>query len=316
MSATATPKPANEPQLLIPSYVTSVDPLQPGLQFNLTMVVKNEGDSRAKRVTMIVGGGTTGGSSGTPTAGGVSGGSGKFDNFAPLGSSNIQSLGNLGAGQTMRASQPLIVNVSTEPGAYPVLVTFSYQNEQGETINDDQVITLLVYNLPKVDISFYRSLDPLVAGQPGTLPIQVANLGKRASVLGNITVTVDDGTIENGTALVGAVDPGLYFTLDPMFTPETPGKHKVKVTIDYTDDFNQTRTIEKTFDVEVEPEQSFVPSEEGVDAPAEPETFLQKIWRFLLGLFGLDSAAPDSGTSPGERPTPAPVMPMPGGKGG
>lgn len=290
ISATSTPKPSNEPQLIIPSYTTSVDPLQPGLQFDLTMTVKNEGLSRAKRVTMIIGGGTTGGSGGTPSAGGVSGGSGKFDNFAPLGSSNIQSLGNLGVGETLRAAQPLIVNVSTEPGAYPMLVTFSYQNELGETINDEQVITLLVYNLPKVDISFYRPLDPLVAGQPGTLPIQVANLGKRVSVLGNITVTVDDGLVENGTSLVGSVDPGLYFTLDAMFTPETPGSHKIKVVIDYTDDFNQSRTIEKTLEVEVEPEQTSIPTDEGMDAPVEPETFLQKIWRFILGLFGLDSA--------------------------
>jgi hypothetical protein len=52
--------------------------------------------------------------------------------------------------------------------------------------------------------------------------------------------------------------------------------------------------------------------------PAE-ETTLQKIWRFVLGLFGLDSAPPpaDPGIMPGiepgiEEPLPAP---QPAGKG-
>jgi hypothetical protein len=49
-----------------------------------------------------------------------------------------------------------------------------------------------------------------------------------------------------------------------------------------------------------------------MNVPAE-ETLLQKIWRFILGLFGLDSAPPEGGTGPGGEPTPEPVMPP--GKG-
>lgn len=317
---TATPTGVRSGQLIITSYGTSVDPLQPGSQFNLVMTVQNVGNEKAQRVTMIVGGGGSGGSSGTPQPGGVSGGGGEFTNFAPVGTSNVQSLGDMGAGGVVQASQELIVNVSTNPGAYPMKVTFSYLNAKGEVVNDEQVITLLVYSLPNLDISFYRPLDMFFAGQPGSLPIQIVNLGKRTAVLGNITVMADSGMVENGTSLIGSLDAGGYFTLDAMLFPETPGPVKLTFVIEYTDDFNQERTIEKTLDVNVE-EGSFEPTPDP-NMPMDPgfmpvaeETFLQKAWRFVLGLLGLDSAPPAA--SPEMMPpVEGEFMPLPSGGGG
>lgn len=320
--ATATPTGVRSGQLIIPSYGTTIDPLQPGAQFTLTMTVQNAGNDKAQRVTMIVGGGSSGGSSGTPEPGGVSGGSGEFTNFAPVGTSNIKSLGDIAAGSMMQVSQELIVNVSTNPGAYPMKITFSYLNGNGEVVNDDQVITLLVYSLPNVEISFYRPLDLFFSGQPGALPIQVVNLGKRTAVLGNITVTSNNGAIENGTSLVGSLDSGGYFTLDSMFTPDTFGPKELNVVIKYTDDFNQERTIEKTLEVNVEEE--FIeptpdPSMESGGGGGEEffpteETFMQKAWRFILGLLGLDSSAPAS--SPDMQIPPIEEIPVPSGGGG
>ncbi|HEY6072288.1 MAG TPA: IPT/TIG domain-containing protein, partial [Anaerolineales bacterium] len=203
---TSTPTSVNSAQLVITSYATTVDPLQPGEQFELGMTVQNMGNTDAKRVTMIVGGGSSGSSGETPVAGGTSGGSGEFTNFAPVGSSNIQSLGDLSAGGALQVRQSLIVNVSTDPGAYPMKITFSYVNSKGEVINDDQVITLLVYSLPKLDISFYRDPGTMFTGQPNMLPIQVANLGKRTAVLGNMVVETTNGMIEVPSTLVGTLD--------------------------------------------------------------------------------------------------------------
>jgi hypothetical protein len=318
--ATSTPTGVKSSQLVITSYAASIDPLQPGEQFNLAMTVQNSGNARAQRVTMIVGGGSGGTTSLTPQPGGVSGGSGEFTNFAPVGASNVQTLGDLGAGDAIQVKQDLIVNVSTTPGAYPMKVTFSYLNDQGEVINDDQVITLLVYSLPTVDISFYRSPDPFFVGQPGALPIQVVNLGKRLSVLGTIKVTSPSGTVENGTSLVGSLDAGGYFTLDSMITPEQSGKTKLDITIDYTDDFNQPRTINHTLEIDVmegmiepTPDPSMGGGGGGEGLPIQaPETTMQKVWRFVLGLFGLDSASPSNGNpeiTPGIEEPAVPVKP-------
>jgi hypothetical protein len=193
-------------------------------------------------------------------------------------------------------------------------------------INDDQVITLLVYSLPTVDISFYRPPDPFVVGQPSALPIQVVNLGKRLSVLGTIKVTSQSGTVENGTSLVGSLDAGGYFTLDAMITPEQSGKTKLDISIDYTDDFNQSRTINRTLEIDVmegmiepTPDPSIGGGGGGEGIPVQAsETTLQKVWRFVLGLFGLDSAPPSNGNpeiTPGTEEPAVPIKPGGGGKG-
>jgi hypothetical protein len=112
-----------------------------------------------------------------------------------------------------------------------------------------------------------------------------------------------------------------------MFTPDTLGETELDVIIEYTDDFNQNRTIERTLKVNVEeafieeatPDPSMSGGGGGEYVPASDETFLQKTWRFILGLFGLDSApptpsVPDSGTPKEEFPIP--VNPGGGGGGG
>ncbi|HLF74685.1 MAG TPA: hypothetical protein VI524_10085 [Anaerolineales bacterium] len=317
--ATATPTGVHRSQLVITGYQSDVDLLQPGVTFTLKMLVQNAGNITAKGVTMIVGGGSSGTSSGTPQAGGVSGGSGEFTNFAPVGASNVQSLGDLEAGKSAEASQNLIVNVTTNPGAYPMKVTFSYLNDKGEVINDEQVITLLVYGLPTLDVSFYRPPDPFFVGQPGALPVQVVNLGKRTAVLGTLKIESANGTIENGTSLIGSLDAGGYFTLDSMFIPEQSGTLELDITIDYTDDFNQPRTITRTLEVEVMEGFAETPIDpslgngggvvEEIPLPGE-ESVWQKLWRFVLGVLGLDSAPP-SNSDPGlpppiEEPLPGP----------
>jgi hypothetical protein len=319
-AATATPTGLHRPQLVVMGTQTDVDPLQPGVQFTLSMSVQNVGNVAAKGVTMIIGGGSASGSgSGTPQAG-VSAGSGEFTNFAPVGSSNIQSLGDLKPGVVLTATQKLVVNVSTNPGAYPMIVTFSYLDDQGNPVNDAQVITLLVYNLPVVDVSFYQPVGTLVAGQPNALPLQVVSLGKRTSVLGKMTVESSGGTVQNGEGLVGSLDPGGYFTLDAMLTPNGPGPIDLTITIDYTDDFNQARTITQTLTVDVtdmgiEPTPDMSISGGGSEVSTAPESFWQKAWRFILGLFGLDSGA--TSTTPSvEQPTVIPIPVKPGGGGG
>ena len=320
-AATATPTGVHRPQLVVMAYLTDVDTLQPGVTFTLNMTVKNVGNVPAKGITMILGGGSSGSGSGTPSAG-VSGGGGEFSNFAPVGSSNIQSLGDLQQGASLPASQKLVVNVSTNPGAYPMKITFSYQDNQGNPVNDDQVITLLVYNLPSVDIGFYQPVGTLMAGQPNTLPLQVISLGKRNVVLGKMIVKSGGGVVENGEGLVGSLDPGAYFTLDAQVTPNGPGPLDLNITIEYTDDFNQVRTISKTLTVDVS-DMSMQPTPDmsmqggGSSNSTQPESFWQKVWRFILGLFGLDSSSSVSTPVPvGPTQTPMPLLhPGGGGKG-
>jgi hypothetical protein len=324
VTPTPTTAPRLRPQLVITRYKVNTDILKPGGQFVLELQAKNMGNGLAKGVTMILGGGSSspGGDPGTPEAGGVSGGSGEFTNFAPVAASNVQYLGDVEVGGDISASATLIVNTSTNPGAYPMKVSFTYIGDNNAAFTDDQVITLLVYSPPVVDINFYRDPGPLFAGQPNQLPLQVINLGRKGNVLGNMSVTGQGAQFSNNTILVGLLDTGNYFTMDATMIPDGPGPLDLLVTVGYTDDFNQPQVITKTISVDVlespviEPP-SGGPGDGGMPPVTSTETFWQKVLRLVRGLLGLDSSQPGAapGGIPSEEAPPGNGVPVPGPKG-
>ena len=342
---TPTPTPtattAPRPQLVVSAYQADADPLQPGTVFNLDIEVSNLGNSDARGVTMVLGGGGSSvdpNASGTPQPGGVAGGSSDLTNFAPIGSSNLFYLGDVTPGSSASVASRLIVNVSANPGAYPLKLSFVYSDARGARLVDDQVITLLVYRLPLIEVNFYRDPGAIFVMQPNTLPIQVVNLGRQSTVMGSMTVTAENADLMNNVSLVGTLDMGGYFPLDVMLIPQVAGPLDIQIVISYTDDFNQPRVITQTLQVEVQegappiegpvlgpdglPVDPGAPGDgSGVDGLAVEETLWDKVLRFLKGLVGLDSAPPQPAQPalPGEMP-PGEIVPeqqpaVPAGKG-
>jgi hypothetical protein len=316
---TATATAIARPQLVVNTYSTDIDPLQPGSIFQLELNIRNLGNADARSVTMVLGGGVVSSDSGTLQPG-TQGSSSDLSTFAPLGSSNLVFLGDVNAAQEIKTNQKLIVNVSANPGAYTFKLSFVYNDPGGVRIVDDQVITLLIYKLPQVEVSFYRSPDVFFAGQMGVLPLQLTNLGRTTSVLGNMTVTAENADITNNVAYVGALDTGGYFALDANLFPYQAGPLELKIKINYTDDFNQARVIEQTLSVDVQ-EMPIIeePTYEmpGEEIQTEPETFMGKVIRFFKGLFGLGSDQTEPvQTLPEESiPSEQEIIPVPGGKG-
>jgi hypothetical protein len=320
---TRTPTPALRPLLLVDGYDTTVHPLKPGSQFVLSLRIRNVGAAEAREVTLVLGGGTAGSPEGTPGSAGVSGAGGNFQTFAPLGSSNVQFLGDLATNALVTTSMQLIVNNSATPGAFPLALSLIYTDPGGTTFTDDLVITLLVYSPPYIEVSFYRPPDPLFAGQAGTLPIQVVNLDRKSTVLSRMTIRAEGAEVSNGQSPIGFIDAGGYFTLDATVIPMAAGPLEVAVVIDYLDDFNNPQQVVQTLPMEVM-EASFPEGGEGgggggpegpiVEIP--PETFWDKVLRFLRGLLGLDSSAPQpllpTEAAPGQE---GPAIPVPGPKG-
>ena len=227
-------------------------PCRPGNQFTLSVDATNKGNATALQVSMIIGGGSSspGGGAGTPEAGGVSGGGADTGTFAPVGSSNVQFLGDVTAGSSLQASADLIVNTSTNPGAYPLKISFTYLDNKGTVYTDDQVVTLLVFSVPQIDVNFYRPPDPLFVGQMGILPMQVVNIGRKAVVLGTMKITSPMADLTNNEALVGPLDVGGYYPLDVNAIPLQAGTVELLITINYTDDFSQPGVITDTLTVE------------------------------------------------------------------
>jgi len=316
----ATPTAIMRPQLVVNAYGTDVDPLQPGSIFQLELNVRNLGNANARAVTMVLGGGVTP-DVGTPQPG-TQGSSSDLTTFAPLGSSNLVYLGDVNAAQEFKTTQQLIVNVTANPGAYTFKLSFVYTDPGGTRYVDDQVITLLIYKLPQVEISFYRDPGVFFSGQMGVLPLQITNLGRSNSVLGNLKVTAENADVTNNVALVGSLDPGGYFTLDSNLMPYQAGPLELKISVNYTDDFNQPRVIEQSLSVDVQDMPVMETPEGGIptDQPSSaPESLFDKVVRFFKGLFGLGSEQTEPVNSlPSETvptvPEGKPVI-IPGGKG-
>ena len=333
-TVTPTPMPTLQArsQLVVGGYEVDVNPLQPGAIFNLSIDVRNLGAVNAHDVTMVLGGGVSVPSgqdgSGGQQAGGVTGSGADLSVFAPIGTSNLIYLDEVEVGQLVKANAQLIVNVTANPGAYPFKISFTYLNEQGERVVDDQVITLLVYSLPMVEIGFYRDPGIFMAGQMNPIPLQMTNLGKRSAVMGTLTITSENADMFENTLLVGALEPGGYFTMDAMAMPYQEGELKLMVSVTYTDDFNQPRKIEQTLNVVVDPMPVFepMPGDMGEPMPPtmeQPDTFFQKVLRFFKGLLGLGSGKSEPSQEfpiPGENPDEGPqyeepVRPIPAPKG-
>ena len=196
--STPTPSLSVRPQMAVTGYQTDVDPLQPGAIFNLALDVRNLGLADARSLTVIFGGGSVTESTGeTPQPGGISGSEGDFQNFAPLGNSNIVFAGDVPQQATIKVNQKFVVNTTTEPGAYSFKLSFVYDDQKGNRLVDNQVITLLVYSLPNIEVSFYQDAGIFSAGMQSILPLQVTNLGKNGAVLGNMKVTAENAEFFN-----------------------------------------------------------------------------------------------------------------------
>jgi hypothetical protein len=295
-TATPTATPIGRPHPVVTDYSIDVSSLQPGTNFNLSMNVQNQGAYSAKNVSLTIGGSSSGSTSSS--------------DFLPVGSSNVRVLGDLLANQTVTVRQSFIVNSSTSAGAYALTLLFSYKNESGVDYSEEQVITLLVYKDPIIEISFYEEPGTYTVGEQGNLPIQVVNLSGSSILLGDISLSADNAVLANSQMFVGSIDGGSIFTMDTDFTPQKEGTVTLYVNITYIDNFNNSKVLTTTLTVTVQSAsgtggmammgtQSAAGQGTGAGSSAftgngnsaTPTGWLGILLRILRGLLGLDSAA-------------------------
>lgn len=299
-SSTATPTrtatPFGKPQIVVTTYTIDKATLQPGSNFVLTLNIKNFGAFDAKNVTLTMG--ATSSSSGTTTS----------TSFLPIGSSNVRALGDIPTQKELQLQQSYVVNSTTTPGAYPLSLRFEYKDPNGVSITDEQIITLLVYLVPSIDVSFYEVPPTYTVGVKGNLPIQIVNLATSSILLGDIVVSVEDATLANYQMFIGTVDGGGNFTIDTEMTPRKAGAQTVKVAITYQDNFKNLQTINRTLSINVNAAAGAQPGQSTATSltpsagqgrvmtttpqTAASETIWQMILRFIRGFIGFDSAAP------------------------
>lgn len=286
---TATPE--GRPQIVVIDYDTDTDPLQAGSSFLLSMNLQNRGLLNAYNVDMTIGGDSDDSS----------------DTFLPIGTSNIQVIGNVVTQQIVKVKQTFVVSSDAEPGVYPITLTFTYRDEDGNEFTDSQIVSLMVYLVPSIEISFYEDPGTFNVGEESTLPIQVVNIGSDDVLLGDILIEVEDATLSNYWTFVGTLESGGSFTMDTDITPSQAGTYPVTITVDYQDNFNNAQVVTETIEITVEgqgfggggqggemgeqatPDQTD-DQQRGGGAGQGNESFWDMLLRFIRGMIGFDSS--------------------------
>jgi hypothetical protein len=313
--ATATPTGTaiGRPQLVVNSYDTDVDILYPGTSFILNLDIQNRGNFEARSANIAIGAQTSSNNDSTTTS--------NSTDFLPVGSSNVQVLGDVGVGESLDIQQSFIVNSSSSTGAVPVTLSFDYMDPYGIKYSDQQIITLLVYSVPSIQVGFYEDPGTYTVDQAGNLPIQVVNLSASSILLGDISISMQNSTLTNNQVFIGNLDSGGIFTMDSEVTPHQSGTLPIKINVSYQDVFGKTQTITTELSIEVNeslantnPALQFTPGagQSGTEGFPGGQTSQESIWqvifRFFRGLIGLDSSSsqPSRGTIPSFSLTPTP----------
>ncbi len=258
---------ARRPRLLIDSYATDPESVGPGDNFTLTLNILNVGSTPAYQVFVRLGESAA-----------------SLGPLAPVGSSNLRYMESV-AGSTVEPIMfDMVVDGDAEAGPVTLDVALDYVDERGADYAETQTVSLLVATSPRLLIQFYDDLpDEIHAGDSLDLPIEVINIGAQRLNVSTIEVVSDGLEITLGEMYVGPLDAGTSGVLEPTVVPAEDGVVAVDVNVHYLDDLQQPQMVTHTLYVTV------TPAEEAESEAPEQEGpgLLQRIWRTILGFFGL-----------------------------
>jgi hypothetical protein len=302
---------APAPVMLLKSYDTGDNTLQPGDRFTLTMTLQNVGLADAANLLVTFGtvqasGGDSGGgdSSGSGSgSGGSTGGSSSSTTpsttFAPLGGGGTVYVGNIAAnGGENTVTQDFIVNGGVTSGVYSLPVTLRYQSPGGETAQDTLNASIVVVVPPDLKTILQTPFsDPSNVGDALPFSVQLVNQGANSVKLTHAEVTSENADIYDGADTpLTPLSNGDDTVVNATIAPSAEGPVTVTLTVHYINDLNQEQTLVESYSFqavmppppppEMTPEPGTGP--EVVPTPETPST-QELMGQFIMGLLGLGS---------------------------
>ena len=265
------------PRILIEAAHFQPEIPAPGDVVTFTLDMMNVGGQDARRVLVALGG-----SSGKA-----------LDAVALLDTGNVRYVADIPAGASTQVVQRLFISGSAQPGVYNLPIDLSYEDEQGNTLQDTQLVSLRVRRRPLLQVRFYEEVPPPRVGQPFRLPIELTNLAPTGLNVTTLEARSETLDIRDGSVFVGYLDGSSTTSLDATAVARTPGTHVVQVLVHYVDDFGRLSVWQSELTVQVQavrPTPTPLPGQAAGPAAAQKEEgILQKIWRAIRGLLGLGS---------------------------
>lgn len=287
------------PIMNLDSYSTGFDYLQPGQRFTLEITLKNIGDAVASGLSVTFGSVESSSGGADPTPGSGSSTSITPSNtFAPLGSGGTQFIGTVEPDTDgITLSQDFIVSGSVDSGVFGLPITLLYNRPDGSSAQTRLSASLVVLVPPQIRITQSSPIpENAFVGDTIILSLEIANRGRKVVNFTNAVITTENADVLDGAeTYLGPVRNEDSTTLNATVIPSAEGEATITVTLNYTDDLNQPKTIEEVYTVQVEPAPPPVelPTPDfnqplpGVEEPQIDNRDL--LGRLLLGLLGLGS---------------------------
>lgn len=289
------------PLMLLKSYTTGQDELQPGDRFTLRVWLENVGDGKASDMLVTFGTVESSGAPGGDTPGGDSGGGQQTSTtpsttFAPLGAGGSIYVGDVEAnGGKASLKQAFIVDGSVKSGIYNLPITLRYTRADGSTAQETLGASMVVVAPPRLQITLQGMVPEMVnVGEPFPLALEIANNGAAAVTLTGATTAGENvEVLEGADAPLSPVKAGEDTTFNALVMPVEEGPVSVTVTLRYMDDLNQEREIVRTYETEAmappPPPDDMMPGPPVTPEPQETGGGDDLVGRFLRGLLGLGS---------------------------
>lgn len=278
------------PLLLLSSYDSGQDVLQPGDRFTLTMTLQNVGTAPVSDLIVLFSaqesenGGTT------------------YTTFAPQGAGGTIYVGELAAnGTVVELTHDFVVDGTVSSGIYGLPIRMRYKLPDGTQEEDFLQASLVVVQLPR--LQFSREIEPparATVGQSFPLLVRVANIGSQDVDLTVARVSVDGGEVTDGAeTFMGTLRVLDDTEIEAEILPTQEGPVTITLSLFYLDDLNRERSFELTFETTAVARPTPPPPPErtapGLDfVPLPEEAPIQQpegdvVGRLLLGLLGLGS---------------------------
>lgn len=258
---------AQRPRLLIDSYTTDPESVGPGNSFTLTLNILNVGSSPARQVFVRLGESAA-----------------SLGPLAPIGSSNLRYMEGIDGNGVEAITFDMVVDGEAESGPVTLDVALDYTDERGADYAETQTLSLLVATSPRLLIQFYDDLpEDIGVGDTFDLPIEIINIGAQRLNVSIIEVTSESLDITFGEMYVGPLDDGTSGVLEPTVEPTEDGVVEIVVHVHYLDDLQQSQEYTHTLYITVDP----VEEVEDEEAEQEGPGPLRRIWRAIMGFFGL-----------------------------
>ncbi len=287
------------PLLLLESYDTGADVLQPGERFTFSLTIKNVGEAAAPGALITFGTVTGGGSSdpqATPGAGGGTGGDTVPSSvFAPIGSGSTILAGDIPADGTLIIEQDFIINGTVRTGIYTLPITVRYRKADGTYAQDNLQASIVIVAPPRLQMRLANPLPEMInAGEPFPIPLEIVNNGTAAVDLTRAVITTENAEIPEGTTFeLERLRQDDDTLVEVSLIPQGEGDVRVTFTIYYRDELNTEQSLDVTFTttaIPAPPLPEFTPPPEFTPDPGVPNEEPAEddlLGRLLLGFLGL-----------------------------